>query len=179
MPSPLPTIILTDSHGLEQNTDPAVLMLAIEREDIESGNIARTLEKLLIISDTRENALLYRESLVFQVCGYDRDPRELPEIQEVRAFFEKLTHEWPHWLWFLAREMGCIALLMSLLCDVRIHRKAGAVGIEFPNRIQVQHRLMYLFTRGNQMFHTFGITDGQANESANTAVTDIFCSTDG
>ena len=40
MPSPLPTIILTDSHGLEQNTDPAVLMLAIEREDIESGNIA-------------------------------------------------------------------------------------------------------------------------------------------
>lgn len=58
MPSPLPTIILTDSHGLEQNTDPAALMLAIEREDIESGNIARTLEKLLIISDTRENALL-------------------------------------------------------------------------------------------------------------------------
>ena len=75
--------------------------------------------------------------------------------------------------------MGCIALLMSLLCDVRIHRKAGAVGIEFPNRIQVQHRLMDLFARGNQMFHTFGITEAQANESANTAVTDIFCSTDG
>lgn len=28
------------------------------------------------------------------------------------------------------------------------------------------------------MFHTFGITEDQAKESANTAVTDILCSID-
>lgn len=168
-----PKIILMDSHGLEQNTEPAVLMLAIDREDIDSGNIGNTLEKLLIISDSRENALLYRDSLVLQVCGYDSDSRELAEIQEVRAFFAKLAQEWPHWLWYLARDMGCITLLMSLLCHVQIHRKPGGFGIEFTDRLQLHNRLIDLFTRGNTMFHTFNISEQAAKESASTAVSDI------
>lgn len=173
MPEKPPTIILTDSRGLEQNTDHAVLMLAIDREDIESGNIGSTLEKLLIISDTRENALLYRQSLVIQVCGYDSDSRELAEIREVRAFFEKLAQEWPHWLWYLARNMGCITLIMTLLCDVQIHRKPGSFGIEFTNRTQLHERLIDLFTRGNAMFRAFDISVHASQESADTAVSDI------
>lgn len=173
MPDKRSTIILTNSRGLEQNTDPVVLLLAIDREDIESGNIGHSLEKLMIITDSRENALLYRESLVIQVCGYDSDPRELAEILEVRAFFEKLVQEWPHWLWYLARGMGCITLLMSLLTTVQIHRKPGSFGIEFTDRSQLHKRLLDLFARGNTMFHTFDISKKDAKESSETAVSDI------
>ena len=57
----------------------------------------------------------YRESLVFIVCGYDEDPRELAEIPQVRAFFARLVQEWPHWLWFLARGVGVVGLFRGRL----------------------------------------------------------------
>ncbi|KLR57302.1 chlororespiratory reduction 6 domain-containing protein [Diaphorobacter sp. J5-51] len=171
--NPFPTIILTDSDGLAHNTEPTMLILQIERDDIEKGNIASTLEKLLIISDTRENALLYRESLVFQVQGYDHDKRELPEIPEVRAFFTKLNKAWPHWMWFLCRDIGAIALLLALLCKVKIHRQAGSYGTEFLHPNEIQRCMMDMFDRGNAMFRAYGISTQDAAESASSAVAEI------
>lgn len=169
----LPSIILTDADGLAHNTQPSMLILQIERHDIEKGNIASTLEKLHIISDTRENALLYRESLVFVAHGYDSDKRELPEIPEVRAFFAKLSRQWPHWMWFLGRDMGAIALLLALLCKVTIHRKAGSYGTEFLDLNELKHCMMDLFERGNAMFQNFEISPNDAAESAESAVSEI------
>ena len=76
----------------------------------------------MVMAETRESTLRYRESLLLMITGYDNDRRELPEIPQVRRFMSRLTDEWPHWLWFLSREQGAISLLMSLLCTVKIHR---------------------------------------------------------
>lgn len=169
----LPTIILTDADGLAHNTQQSMLILQIERADIENGNIASTLEKLHIVSDTRENALLYRESLVFVVHGYDHDKRELPEIPEVRAFFAKLAQQWPHWMWFLCRDMGAIALLLALLCKIKIHRKPDSYGTEFLDLNELKRCMMDLFERGNAMFQNFEISPQDAEESAESAVAEI------
>ncbi len=32
--------------------------------------------------------------------GYDDDPRELWDIAEVRAFYQKLDEKFPYWFWF-------------------------------------------------------------------------------
>ena len=91
-------MMLTDAEGLANYSEAAFIVLDITRREIESGNIASVLERLHVLTDSAENVRRYRESLVFQIGGYDSDPRELPEIPEVRAFFRSLAAEWPHWL---------------------------------------------------------------------------------
>lgn len=166
-------INIIDADDLEENVDPSLLILQIERRDIEACNLGNTLEKLYIISDTAQNARLYRESLVFQVNGYNNDRRELPEIPEVRRFFAKLIKEWPHWLWYLSRNMGSIALLLSILCKVKIHKTENGFGTEFISSHEVGKVLVDLFERGNAMFVAHGITEDEAKESADSAVEEM------
>lgn len=169
-----PFIILTDAHGLESSTKDALVVLALTREEIESGLFASALERLHVLAGSRESALRYRESLVFVVDGYDDDPRELQEIPEVRVFFASLTIHWPHWLWFLTRRTGSITLLMSLLCDSEICRDSrGVIGVEFLDADDLSRKLMDLFARGNAMFDCFDITDDQAKASAQSALAEL------
>lgn len=167
------SLIRTDADGLADNTEPAVLVLDLTRREIESGNVASALERLMVMADTREAALRYRESLLIQVTGYEADRRELPEIPEVRAFFARLTREFPHWLWFLHRRVGAIPLLLALLCKVKIHRAAGSYGTEFLDLNELQRCLLDLFARGNALFEVFDIPDEDAEASANSAVADL------
>ena len=167
-------LIPTDADGLAQNSEEAFIVLDISRGEIESGNIASVLERLHILTDSAENARRYRESLVFQVRGYDDDPRELPEIVEVRAFFRRVASEWPHWLWFLHRGVGTIGLLMALLCRVRtIRGSPGSFGTEFESLSELQTTLLDLLARGNALFDAYGISETEAAESATTAVDEL------
>lgn len=166
----MPEIIRTDADGLAENTRPAMLILEVTRREIEERNIASSLERLMVVADSRANALRYREALIIQVTGYNSDRRELSEIPEVRDFFKQLTSHWPHWLWFLNRKIGGIPLLISLLCPVKIHRAPGAFGTEFTDPDEVTHCLQDLFDRGNALFDAFDITQDETEASANSAV---------
>jgi hypothetical protein len=77
-------ILMGDADTLANNTDPTFLILDISLADIKKRNIASALERLLVLTDKAQNVSLYRESLFFQVSGFDYDPRELVEIPEVR-----------------------------------------------------------------------------------------------
>lgn len=168
-------IILTDADGLAENTDPAFLILSISRNEIEAGDIASALERLHVITDTEKNVRMYRESLVFQVGGYDHDKRELPEIPEVRLYFKKLVQEWPHWLWFMPRGFGAIGLLFALLCDVKMQRNPdGSFGTEIVSRAQMASVMGDMMRRGNALFMAYGIDDAEAQASAESVVEDLF-----
>lgn len=167
------TIIRTDADGLADNTGSALLVLDLSRREIESGNVASALERLMVMADTRESALRYRESLLFQVSGYETDRRELPEIPEVRTFFDALSREWPHWLWFLHRGVGAIPLLLALLCRVKVRRAIGSYSTEFIDPEELKRRLMDLFGRGNALFDAFDISDRDAESSANSAIAEL------
>jgi len=166
-------VMLTDADGLANNSEPALIVLDITRREIESGNIASALERLHVLTDSAESVRRYRESLVFQIGGYDSDPRELPDIPEVRAFFRRLAAEWPHWMWFLHRGVGAVGLLLALLCDVRVVRGAGSYGTEFLNQAQLAAAVADLLDRGNALFATYGITAEEAAESADSAVAEL------
>jgi hypothetical protein len=166
-------MMLTDAEGLANYSEAAFIVLDITRREIESGNIASVLERLHVLTDSAENVRRYRESLVFQIGGYDSDPRELPEIPEVRAFFRRLAAEWPHWLWFLHRGVGVMGLLLALLCDVRVVRQTGSYGTEFLDQTQLAAAVADLLDRGNALFAAYGVTEGEAAESANSAVDEL------
>ncbi|MFC6281162.1 chlororespiratory reduction 6 domain-containing protein [Polaromonas aquatica] len=164
---------MTNADGLASNTEPVLLILEIKRQSIESCNYASALESLMVMADSRENTLLYRESLALLITGYDADPRELPEIPEVREFFARLTNEWPHWLWFLSREQGTISLFMSLLCKIKVHRGHGQVGIEFTDKTDLNRHFGDLFDRSFPLFEAFDISPADAEASAHSAVNAI------
>ena len=88
-----PEIRVLDADGFAGNVEPALVLLDITRREVEACNICSVMERLYVLTDSPENTRLYRDSLMFQVGGYDHDPRELAEIPEVRAFFAKLTKE--------------------------------------------------------------------------------------
>lgn len=160
---------------LAENTDPVVVVLNISRVEIEAGNVASALERLLVLVDTKENTLLYRESLQFIVTGYDHDPRHLVEIPEVGTYFRLLSKDWPHWLWFLSRGCGSISLLIALLCDVRVISTAGKtnVGIEMTDVSQLRTVMLDLFSRGNSLFDAMDIPENDVSASADSAVLDL------
>lgn len=175
MPQSSATIFLLDGHSLGSEPEgPALVVLPISRAEIEAGNIASALERLHSLAESREAVYRYRESLVFMVEGYDADRRELPEIPQVRAYFARLTAQWPHWLWFLCRGMGSIGLLLSLLCKVKVRRnKGGDFGTEFFSAEEVHRRLIDMLMRGNAMFDAFGITQEESKASLDSALAEL------
>lgn len=176
MPQRDDSILNMDADGLASYTGTGVLVLRISHKDILACNLASVLERLHIIADTPEAARRYRESLMFIVDGYDNDPRELQEIPEARAFFAALAQQWPHWLWFLARDMGAVALLVSMLCPIQVHRNdgQGVVGVEFTDIDALDACVRDLTLRGNAMFDAFQITDAEAEASIKSALRELF-----
>jgi len=167
-------LVVTDADGLAANTESAFLILEISRRDIEACNIASVLERLHVLTDSAENVRRYRESLVFLVEGYDADPRVVPEIPEVRAFFQRLVADWPHWIWFLARGAGSLALLFALLCEVRIVRvPRGTFGTEFLRNSQVVDTITDLLRRGNALFDAYGVTETEGTSSVESALAEL------
>ena len=167
-------IKIADADGLADNDQEAFVVLMITKEEVISQNIASALERLHVMTDSKQNVLRYRERLAVVVEGYDQDARELAEVPEVRAFFKKLVDAWPHWLWFLARGAGAVALVVSLLCTVQIHRKKGVVvGTEFINLREMFKCAIDLFARGNAMFEAYKIDAALAKASADSAMWEL------
>lgn len=165
-----PTVRHVDAGEFAHCTDDAVVVLEISRKEIEGCDFGSALERLHIMADTRENALRYRESLFLMVTGYDHDPRELCEIPEVRRYFALLCDQWPHWMWFLSRELAMVPLLMSFLCSVEVVRRPGAAGLQFVDRVELQTRLVDLHTRSTAFFATFSIEQEKVLASMDSAI---------
>lgn len=67
---PYPKRIKTDADSLAANTEHAILVLEISRQEIEAGNYTSSLERLMVMADSRESTLRYRESLFLTIlCG--------------------------------------------------------------------------------------------------------------
>lgn len=163
-----------DAQEMAKQDAPAIIILDISREEILAGDSSGALERLRVLTDSAENLRRYRECLIFQVRGYDEDPRVIVEIPEIRAFFDTLSQTWPYWLWFLRRDLGAVALFMSLLCRVEVLRDVdGSVGTEFLDMGELKSRLIDLFTRANPLFEAFQISPGEVISSAQSAAEEI------
>ena len=153
----------------DQNTKkPLFAILKIDRAEIAASYIESAYVRLLALTDTTENAYRFRDSVIFSITGYANDSRELHEIPEIRAFFAKLTDKWPFWLWFLNRESGALARLVSCLCDVSSWRTENGLSLSFPSE-QVTLLLEDLNNRSVAMFSSLGITEQDYTQSLDGA----------
>lgn len=95
--------------------------------DDERTHIIYNVTKETIIEGTLEYAddfmrmleskgVLYRASVSMLFDGYNDDPREVFEIDEIRKWSEKLINRYPHVLYFLTDDSK--RLLLSSVCDI-------------------------------------------------------------
>jgi hypothetical protein len=91
------------------------LTVVISRQQVETGNISEPLGVLRQLLN-REAAIKFCERVEIGVAGFDDDPRELYEIEEVRSFVYKLDSEFPYWLYFLTKRGTGLSFIMSCFC---------------------------------------------------------------
>ncbi len=171
----MPKIIMLDADGLQYNTEQGLLLLTISRSDIEAQVTGSILERLLILVDTVENVMLYKESMMFQVEGYDDDPRELCEVPEVRAFFWKITQEWPYFVWFIARGFGGLAFYFSLHCRTTVlrDRDGASAGYRIESPDEIMEHLRSLIRRSNPLLAKMGVSNDELLSSIKSALSEI------
>lgn len=105
---------------MNQRFRPAIdepIYLVFSREQVEAGDIYEPLTVLRQLAGTPEKAVAACGRISLVVDGYDRDPRELFEIPEVRNFIKALDDMWPYWLFFLSQVDDSIKIVESCLCD--------------------------------------------------------------
>jgi hypothetical protein len=135
-----------------------ILVIAITRESVMSCDIQPMLEKLNVLSSTREAALKWEGAVSFYFDGWNDDRRETAEIPEIRAYFAVLTEAWPHWLHFAEKVGDTIPHVLRLLCRGEYERpRPGLVGWRFANFDEIQRRISWLFCGQNAMYERLGL----------------------
>jgi hypothetical protein len=115
------------------------------------------LEKLNVLSSTREAALKWEGALSFYFDGWNDDPRETAEI---RAYFAALTEAWPHWLHFAEKVGDTIPHVLRLLCRGEYERpRPGLVGWRFADFDEIQRLLLRLFCGQNAMYERLALPE--------------------
>ena len=136
-------------------TEPVVLM--ISRRQVEDRDIESVLFSLKPFLATREDAWLYRGQMVLSVDGYNEDPRELVDIQEVRAFLRELEQRWPYWAYFFNQVDDSVKLLASCVCGTSFPGR-GAVEIDALKLSNFLHRA---FAGINSIFDKHGFPESE------------------
>lgn len=113
-----------------------VVVVAIQREDIDTGNTGPALTSLERLIESREALEASNGTISLIVSGYDDDPRELHLIPEVRAYFQELDERFPFWFHVCTRIEHSLRMIFTMLVDmapVALEDPPGAIGYRFSN----------------------------------------------
>ena len=145
-------------------TEPVVLM--ISRREIEAGDIASIVSRLKVFLATREDAWLYRGQMTLVVDGYNKDPRELVDILEVRTILCQFEAAWPYWAYFFNQVDDSIKLVLSCVAGRRF---LGRGAVEMDAEL-VAAALARGFCGMNTIFERFGFPDSELEKMSNGVV---------
>lgn len=92
------------------------LSVLIDRRDVERVDVSSTLAILSRLLRDRETVTKFRGRLDVGFAGYDEDPREVHEIEEVRSFLRALDSKFPFWFYFVNLYSDTLVLILLTLC---------------------------------------------------------------
>jgi hypothetical protein len=149
-----------------------LVVVEFARRHIESGDIAEILSSVLApMAESRESAEFFEGRVTFYFSGWDDDPRELAEIPELRAWFNKLTGEWPYWLHFAEKQGNTLFLVLCLLCAGHYEqgREPGMVGWRFSDLRVFDAKVLTMLGYMNQLYDRLGLPE-EMNERVSEEV---------
>ena len=89
-------------------------LFMIEREEVESGDVSRVNEFRARLCSAKEMALQCQGEVEFSFSGYDIDPRELYEIDEVKRYIALLDGAFPELFFFTRTAEPATALRLFI-----------------------------------------------------------------
>jgi len=139
---PNPTLVAAIKGALK------LVVLWIERDLIEQGDIEPIASAFRDMVSTREKATGFKNRIGLIVDGYDNDPWELWQIPAARQFFRRLFLDCPFILLLAHRDGGMLGLLNNcwvygdnLTNEIAFDRKGEFLRIAFNGLNEVVHRL--------------------------------------
>ncbi len=91
-------------------------LFMIEREEVETGDISRVEEFRTRITSTKELAFHCQGKVEFSFSGYDDDPRELYEIEEVKRYVALLDAAFAELFFFVRTVEPMVTLKLFIFC---------------------------------------------------------------
>lgn len=163
--------LLTDADGLAAHASKGdAVALLVTRSEIERGTVGDVVDRLMVLSDSRENVVRFAHQVALVVDGYDHDPRELVQIPEVVAFFRAVDAAWPYWLHFMSPEHESLQLALHLLVDLTpVRASGGEVGYAFDREelIEVVNRRLHAM---NLLHHEHALPESRRTEISRSAL---------
>lgn len=99
--------------------------LIFSREEVCALRVGRGVDDLMHLLDDESLRIRMTQGLFFAFDGWEKDPREVHEIPECRAYLQALHSEWPYWLHFLAPDTKMWGVLLLCLLQTN-HASANA-----------------------------------------------------
>ena len=127
-------------------------------------NVARPREFFDRLRSTRELAYECQGKVEFYFFGYDDDPRELYEIDEVREYVRLLDAALPELLFFVRSQQPTYTLLVFALCHTNVSWEDGRSTLEVTRKVSFDtDNVAAFFDRHwaglNQMTDWLGMTE--------------------
>lgn len=139
------------------------LIVVVSRKEVDELNVEPALSTLRQIMASQPSAKTFMEKVDIAFHGYDQDPRELFEVDEIRAYVHKLDEQFPYWLFFLSKYHLGLQCLMFCFLLPHLTDKAKA-------RLHPQQLEALLTNRwGPALFHMAafaGLSEDQADAIA-------------
>jgi len=110
---------------LESGVDS--LQVVVDRADVESGNIEPIVTVLRQLLVSPETVRMFMDRVHLAFAGYDEDPRELHQIQDVRVYMSKLDEHFPFWFCFINLHDDMLLVIQLSLCRYTIDEQKGYV----------------------------------------------------
>lgn len=142
------------------------LFIRLSKDDVTSGYIGNTFDKLSILSDSHAFTHRFKNKVWFYFDGYEDDPREIYQVPECVSYFRELTGSWPFWYHFLDKDSDQMSLIHQLLCDVDVCRVSPEkITCTFKNPEQLKQVMLHLFNGLNHLYDIHGFTEEDVLEA--------------
>lgn len=131
------------------------LAVVVDRQDVERLHVQTTLNVLRRLLEDRQTVERFRGRLDIGFAGYDEDPREIHEIEEVRTFLRDLDRKFPFWFYFV--NLHSDTLVVIFLCLCRYTR--GKDGVFVVDQTDQERFFVEHGSAVTWLFQTYGLDE--------------------
>lgn len=140
-----------------------MMVLGISRKEIEAFDHINVLN---FLEGVKMKARKYEGKFNILVTGFDDDPRELHEIEEVRRYFDFLDRCFPYWFYFLIKTLPqkyspikiLITLIVPIVSVIKRDSQMQTVQLDIP-KLQQFIRIHFDFL--NELTDKLGLPDSE------------------
>ncbi len=142
------------------STDPKdfdCIVILIPKSVVEQQDLDFTLsglDKLLVDEETIRKS---KNKLTVGFDGYDDDPRELYEIDEVKDYIRAITVKFPYWFYFFSTKDHSLWVILLAHCRFR---KFGPGGAKIENE-DARKIMGYLFSKLNDFYRKHNLDESE------------------